>query len=66
MTDSQAIAANASKIETALGEWAANEENNREAWLYIFGTLLRDMVEHNAEAPSGDPEDSDVPECPSL
>lgn len=66
MTDAQAIAANTGKIADALGAWAANEEKDREAWLSIFVPLLRDMVGHNAEAPSGDPEDADVPECPSV
>lgn len=65
MTDAQAISANHGKIEDAISTWNGGEQD-RETWLSIFVPLLRDMCGHNAEAPSGDPEDADVPECPAV
>lgn len=68
MTDSQAIASNSELIEAAKENWKDTTPKDRENWLRIFATggLLSQLCDNNATATSGDPEDADIPECPSV
>ena len=68
MTDEQAIVNNTSAISAAKSEWKFITPQDRNNWLRIFGhgALLTQLGENNAEATSGDPEDADIPECPSV
>lgn len=68
MNDSETIANNSALIETAKEAWKDTTPKDRENWIRTFGTggLLSQLCDNNAAAPSGDPEDADVPECPSV